>query len=308
MSDDEKARKREEFRAKMRALYESLPEERKRKLREASAFMTPERRKVFDQHLELFLQRAQAVTHQRELSQYISAAPDARKAIGQKIRETRKQAGMRTQRELAEEADVNVETISRIENGANVEVDTLAKVYGALFISMESPAVALLDEDREWFTRTLDALMRPPSDIDDLIDPGDVQNYQREDIPIIQEGEASPAGLIWDAEEPRASEAPKTSRPYDYRENGAYAIVLRGDSMEPLLKRGMRLIVSQIQPIGDGDLVYAQLRTGERLAKIATRQQGGWLLTSANPAHPPRFVNNDEIEHIHKVAYVRFLK
>jgi phage repressor protein C with HTH and peptisase S24 domain len=78
--------------------------------------------------------------------------------------------------------------------------------------------------------------------------------------------------------------------------------------MQPILKRGMRLIVSVIQPVGDGDLAYVQLKSGERLAKIATRQTDGWLLTSANPAYPPRAVRIDEIQHIHKVAYVRFLK
>lgn len=136
----------------------------------------------------------------------------------------------------------------------------------------------------------------------------DVRNFQPDDIPLIQEGDASPEGLVWDGEAMRLSEAPRTSRPYDFRESGAYAVVLRGDSMEPLLKRGMRLIISPTQRVTDGDLVYAQLRSGERLAKIATRQANGWLLTSANPSYPPRFVTVDEIEHIHKVAYVRFLK
>ena len=41
---------------------------------------------------------------------------------------------------------------------------------------------------------------------------------------------------------------------------------------------------------------------------ILTKQSEGWLLTSANPAYAPRAVKNDEVEHIHRVAYVRLLK
>ena len=100
---------------------------------------------------------------------------------------------------------------------------------------------------------------------------------------------------MYDGDSRSVSEVERTSRPYDYRETGAYAVVLRGDSMEPLLKRGMRLIVSLTQPIGDGDLRYVQLRSGERLAKIAARQGGGWLLSSANPAYSPRFVTMSKI-------------
>ena len=36
--------------------------------------------------------------------------------------------------------------------------------------------------------------------------------------------------------------------------------------------------------------------------------QGGWQLVSYNPAFPPRFVRDDDINMIHKVAYVRTMK
>lgn len=169
-------------------------------------------------------------------------------------------------------------------------------------------AAALIDAgvaptENEMSEGTIDLLARDADPIDD-----DVSNYIRNDIPIIQEGEASPNGLTWDAGDPKTSEVERLSRPYDFREKGAYAVVLRGDSMEPILKRGMRLIMSVTQPVADGDIAYVQMKNRERLVKIATRVTDGWLLTSANPAHPPRQVHVSEIEHIHKVAWVRFLK
>lgn len=39
-----------------------------------------------------------------------------------------------------------------------------------------------------------------------------------------------------------------SSRPSDVRDPRAYLVIVRGDSMEPMIKRGMRAIVSPIFP------------------------------------------------------------
>jgi phage repressor protein C with HTH and peptisase S24 domain len=134
---------------------------------------------------------------------------------------------------------------------------------------------------------------------------GSVTGFDRNDIPVIQEGDASPTDRR--GEFRTISGAEPTPEPYDDTEHDAYALVLRGDSMEPVLKSGMRLIVSVIQPVADGDLAYAQLKAGERIATIVARVNRGWLLSSANPAYAPRFVPKEEIECIHKIVYVRTL-
>lgn len=81
------------------------------------------------------------------MSAYVTAGPDGRLTIGRKIRSLRKKLEIGTQKDLADEAGVNVETISRIENGANVEVDTLAKVLVAIYTDMviEFPAALVRD-------------------------------------------------------------------------------------------------------------------------------------------------------------------
>ncbi|HEX7087099.1 MAG TPA: hypothetical protein VF198_12085 [Vicinamibacterales bacterium] len=38
------------------------------------------------------------------------------------------------------------------------------------------------------------------------------------------------------------------------------------------------------------------------------KSPGAYLLTSYNPAYPPRFVPASEVQHVHRVAYVRTLK
>lgn len=206
--------------------------------------------------------------------------------------------------ELARSAGLSASRVSDLESDRYRMPDapTLLKIAKVLRCSVDD----LLEGVDPEYQAMLQQRQSASNDAEPIDE--DVRHFRPEDIPLIQEGDASPEGLVWDSGDPIAADAPRTSRPYDFRENGAYAVVLRGDSMEPLLKRGMRLIVSPTQKVGDGDLVYAQLRDGERLIKLATRQNGGWLLMSANPAHVPRYVRGDDVEHIHKVAYVRFLK
>lgn len=219
--------------------------------------------------------------------------------IGYHVRLRREKLGW-SQAQLGAKAGVSKNTVTRLEKERSVHTESITKINTALQSGEHEKGLQIGN------LRKFDIRPEDFGDVDTLED--DVTDYKRNDIPVIQEGEASPSGFTWDAESQSATEFERMSRPYDFRETGAYAIVLRGDSMEPLLKRGMRLIISVTKPIGDGDLAYVQLKSGERLAKIATRMQDGWLLSSANPAHGPRTVRNDEIEHIHKVAYVRFLK
>lgn len=226
--------------------------------------------------------------------------------FGRNLQRLRDLAGFKTSKSLADALGVTPPVVSKLENDQQglPEGPTLLRLAKVLRCSVDE----LLDGvDAEYQTMLQERAKDHATSEAEPLDV-DVRHFQPDDIPLIQEGEASPEGLVWDGEGLRLDEVPKTSRPYDFRENGAYAVVLRGDSMEPILKRGMRLIVSTIQKVQDGDVVYVQLRDGERLIKLATKQNGGWLLTSANPAYQPRYVHADAIEHIHKVAYVRFLK
>jgi phage repressor protein C with HTH and peptisase S24 domain len=222
--------------------------------------------------------------------------------IGDLIRKLRDESGW-SQEELGRRSDLNKETIVRIEAGLPSRTDTLERVAKSFGKNLAGLYSMLLSPPRaDGGKREL------LGDVEgEILD--DVRDYKRDDIPIIQEGEASPNGLMWDAESKSLREIDQfTSRPSDYRERGAYAVVLRGDSMEPCMRRGMRLIISPNIAVGDGDIAYVQLKSGERLIKIATKTGDGWLLTSANPAYAPRSVKTDEIEHVHRVAYVRLLK
>jgi phage repressor protein C with HTH and peptisase S24 domain len=221
--------------------------------------------------------------------------------VGDRIRKLRKQRGW-NQEELAKRAGLHKQTIYRLELNQNATTETLFAVATALEVSLEQlrPTIAAGNGDVEF---------KPGEEIE-LGSSVDVSGYRKNDIPVIAEGEASPAGAVyWDNDGVLNEHVEKRmSRPADVKDTNAYGVIVRGDSMEPMFRAGMRLIVSPNVPVGDGDPAYVQLRTGERLVKLVTSSAEGFVLESVNPQYRPRFVREDEVEHIHRIAYARFLR
>lgn len=199
--------------------------------------------------------------------------------------------------------------LSDIENDRSAsfpELTTLLRVARGLRVSIDD-LLAGVDGgyDRVLGQIKTSPVTRPHSDVDDEII--DVSGYTPHDIPVVAEGEANPQGsLFWTDEGVLRSDVEdRISRPRDVPDPQAYGVRVRGDSMLPIFKPGMTLIVSPNIPVNDGDEVYVQLLSGERLVKVARRVAGGWLLESSNPAYEPRFVRKSEIGAMHPVIYAR---
>ena len=161
LTAEERQRKTEKlarFKETSRRWFETLSDDEKARVRKLEEVMTPRRKAAFENHLMSFLERSREVVL-TELADQIRANPEQRQAFGKKIRAARKSVGIRRQSELAQQAGVNVETVSRIENGdITVSAETLARVYGVLMVDMRSPSEILLSRDRDWFLSTLDRL------------------------------------------------------------------------------------------------------------------------------------------------------
>lgn len=228
--------------------------------------------------------------------------------IGQNIQRVRTAAGFETQAQFARELGVPQAQLNDWESDRYKTLDMstllrLAKTLGCLVDDL----LMGVDEAYDTIVEQQKA-SRPPrfdSDVEDEL--VDVSGYTTNDIPVVAEGEANPQGsLFWiddgvlknDVEE-------RISRPREVTDTKAYGVRVRGDSMLPVFKPGMTLIVSPNLPVSDGDEVYVQLLTGERLIKIARRVPGGWLLESTNPAYEPRLVKKSEIKAMHPVIYAR---
>jgi phage repressor protein C with HTH and peptisase S24 domain len=68
-----------------------------------------------------------------------------------------------------------------------------------------------------------------------------------------------------------------------------YALEITGDSMEPVYRRGDRIVVAPGVQVRKGDRVVARTKDGEVLAKVLGRQTERMIeLISLNPAYKPR--------------------
>jgi len=221
-----------------------------------------------------------------------------KRTFGENLRRIRKEAKL-SARDLAARVGVSPPVMSKWETQKGLpEGPTLLKLAKALGVSIDEllagvdPEYDLVREDRAQYGASDDA------------DPSSRA------IPILFEGDAPPDGLTWTADgAPLFHVDEWGSRPGDVRDPRAYLVVVRGDAMEPMIKRGMRAVVSPNQPVADGDLACVHLRAGERLVRVVQhdRAQSGWVLESYNPAVRARFVPESDVAMIHKVAYVRTL-
>jgi phage repressor protein C with HTH and peptisase S24 domain len=83
-----------------------------------------------------------------------------------------------------------------------------------------------------------------------------------------------------------------------------YALEISGDSMEPVYRRGDRIVVAPGAPVRRGDRVVARTREGEVLAKVLGRSTARTIeLVSLNPAYPPRVVARGDLSWIARILW-----
>lgn len=82
----------------------------------------------------------------------------------------------------------------------------------------------------------------------------------------------------------------------------AFALRIRGDSMEPWLKDDDIVIVCPSWPVKEGKPVVAKVRDGEITCKIYNRSGGKVVLRAVNPEHAPLVVDEKEIVWIYPVG------
>lgn len=79
--------------------------------------------------------------------------------------------------------------------------------------------------------------------------------------------------------------------------NGSYiGLQIHGASMEPRMREGDIVIVRLQEDCESGDTVIAMVNGDEATCKILQRTPDGISLLSTNPAFPPMFFSNKEIE------------
>lgn len=218
--------------------------------------------------------------------------------IADRIRLFRVSKGFKKAKDFAAALGVPQSTVSRWETGVFVpDRDSLVAIANVAKTTIEEVAVELgIDQSRQTSTARSEA-------IEDAVDVK--SGYEPDSIPVIAEGEATPFGLHWTTTIMRHAAIEYIARPHDVTDPDAYGILVIGDSMEPVYRKGQRLIVAPGDPVEDGDDVYVQLSDGSRLIKTAYRINNGWRLESVNQAYAPREVSREEIEAIHPIVWAK---
>lgn len=75
-----------------------------------------------------------------------------------------------------------------------------------------------------------------------------------------------------------------------------FGLQIRGDSMEPRMCNGDVVIVRQQCDAESGDIVIAMVNGDDATCKRLRKYRDGIELVSNNPAYPPMFYSNEEIE------------
>lgn len=87
------------------------------------------------------------------------------------------------------------------------------------------------------------------------------------------------------------------------RDPSAYALRVKGDSMQPRIRPGELIVVEPNSPVSPGDDVLVKLTDGRRLVKqLLYRRAGNVVLGSINTAHTPVTIPQDEVEALQLVV------
>ena len=211
-------------------------------------------------------------------------------SLGQNIRRLRWEAGIQTQKALAELLGVPQPQVSDWENDrySVLETLTLVKIAKGLRCSVDQLLVGV-DPDYDRVRETGSVVSVEPARVDFSVETP-------ADIPVVAEGDASPAGVTWDGRKREQTGIVQwVSRPGDLRDPNAYGVQVRGNSMIPAYRPNTIAIVAPSRRVQDGDEVYVQLASGESLIRLAQTARGGYLLQSYNHAYRTLLVQRKDV-------------
>ena len=123
-------------------------------------------------------------------------------------------------------------------------------------------------------------------------------------LPLLGYARAGAAGHFDDAGYPAGRGWDEVELP-GIEDDGAYALKIAGDSMEPAYRAGDIIIVSPAAAIRRGDRVVVRTRDGEVMAKLLLRRSARRTeLRSLNDRHPDRSLAAGEIAWIARILWV----
>ena len=123
-------------------------------------------------------------------------------------------------------------------------------------------------------------------------------------VPVIGYAQAGEKGFFDDAGYPTGTGWDELLFP-ELADTHAYALMVAGDSMEPVYRDGDTIVISPLASLRRGDRVVVKTHGGEVMAKQLIRKgQRKLELTSLNAAHGERVFDIAEVVFCHRILWV----
>jgi len=198
------------------------------------------------------------------------------------------------------------EAIDRLAARHNLSPSGLAKRAGLDATTFNKSKRATRDGKLRWpstesIAKILEATGSSLSDFLAEIPNGGAYATQR--IPVIGFAQAGEQGFFDDAGYPTGTGWDEIVFP-DVGDPNAYALIVSGDSMQPLYREGDRIIVSPTATLRRGDRVVVKTREGEVMAKELVRRTAQWIeLRSMNPEYENPKLSTMDVEWIARILW-----
>lgn len=157
-----------------------------------------------------------------------------------------------------------------------------------------TPRGANLQKIADYFNVTVNDLLADPGDTPA---PSKLHREEGEKIAVLASvGAGIPLEAIntFDQDDPDSWEEISRTDDAQY-----FALRIRGNSMEPLIRYGEIVIVRKQDEYNDGDIVIALVDGNEGVCKLLEyRDNGGLCLRSLNPEYPPMIYTREQIENL----------
>lgn len=98
----------------------------------------------------------------------------------------------------------------------------------------------------------------------------------------------------------------KITRPYDLPHQDVFAVEVKGDSLEPVIPAGARVVIDPRKEVCTNDLALVITADYRSLVKKIRIKGDKVTLESSNPAYPPVEIDRKEIWRMYPVAWVKF--
>lgn len=218
--------------------------------------------------------------------------------IGQRFKSLRDSRGF-TQSQISDKTGLSITYISKFENDdyenpRKSTIESMAKALGVhssdiLYDKNDLPQNIVIDNGKQ----------RPPNAVD-------APRFTPNDIPVVGLAKAGRGGFFGEDCLPVQDWSKKVHRPESITDPHAYAIIIEGDSMEPMASKGDMFLCETNKSPKNGDRVVVQKNDGEVMAKLFYDDGKHIVLKSMNQKYEPIVLARDEIRAVHVVRWVKY--